>query len=195
VSAGRGKIMVRILVVYGTTDGHTAKIANVIADTLRSHGAVVDLHKAGRTQCLLDQYDGVIVAAPVRGGRYRKPVSRWVRTHAAALNARTTAFVSVSLGILQHDPAVDRTLQAIVNRFLAETGWHPVVTKSIAGALLYTRYNWFIRRVMKRIAAKAGGDTDTTRDYEYTDWQDLRTFAGQFELQLAHGTARPETAA
>jgi menaquinone-dependent protoporphyrinogen oxidase len=86
-------------------------------------------------------------------------------------------------------------LQAIINRFLAETGWHPVVTKSIAGALLYTRYNWFIRRVMKRIAAKAGGDTDTTRDYEYTDWQDLRTFAGQVELQLVHGTARPETAA
>jgi menaquinone-dependent protoporphyrinogen oxidase len=191
----QGEIMDRILVVYGTTDGHTAKIASFIADTLRSHGQVVNVHQAGRTQCLPDHYDGVVVAAPLRGGNYLKPVRRWVRAHAAALNARTTAFVSVSLGVLQHDPAVDRTLKAIINRFLAETGWHPVVTKSVAGALLYTRYNWFIRRVMKRIAAKAGGHTDTTRDYEYTDWQDLRTFAGQFELQLTHGTARPETAA
>jgi menaquinone-dependent protoporphyrinogen oxidase len=187
--------MARILAVYGTTDGHTAKIASVIADTLRSRGAVVDVHQAGRTHCLPDHYDAVVVAAPVRGGTYLKPVRRWVRAHAAALNTRTTAFVSVCLSVLQHDPAVDRTLTAIMNRFFAETGWHPVVTKPVAGALLYTRYNWFIRRVMKRIAAKAGGDTDTTRDYEYTDWQDLRTFAGQFELQVARAAARPETAA
>ena len=65
-----------------------------------------------------------------------------------------------------------------------------MVTKPVAGALPYTRYNWFIRRVMKRIAAKAGGDTDTTRDYEYTDWQDLRSFAEQFGVLAArHATA------
>ena len=33
---------------------------------------------------------------------------------------------------------------------------------------------------MKRIVAKAGGGTDTTRDYEYTDWNDLRAFALEF---------------
>jgi menaquinone-dependent protoporphyrinogen oxidase len=44
--------------------------------------------------------------------------------------------------------------------------------------------------VMKRIAAKAGGDTDATRDYEYTDWQDLRGFTEQFGLLVA----RPVTA-
>ena len=97
-----------------------------------------------------------------------------------SLNARPTGFVSVCLGVLQHDAAVDRTLQTIMSRFLAETGWQPVVTKQVAGALPYTRYNWFIRLVMKRIAAKAGGDTDTTRDYESTDWEDLRSFTEQF---------------
>jgi len=33
---------------------------------------------------------------------------------------------------------------------------------------------------MKRIVRKAGGDIDTSRDYEYTDWDDLRRFAGEF---------------
>jgi menaquinone-dependent protoporphyrinogen oxidase len=33
---------------------------------------------------------------------------------------------------------------------------------------------------MKRIVSKGGGDTDTSRDYEYTDWEDLRTFAREF---------------
>ena len=27
--------------------------------------------------------------------------------------------------------------------------------------------------MMKRIVAKAGGDTDTSKDYVYTDWADL----------------------
>ena len=41
--------------------------------------------------------------------------------------------------------------------------------KHVAGALLYTRYNIFKRWIMKRIVAKAGGDTDVSRDYDYTD--------------------------
>jgi len=38
--------------------------------------------------------------------------------------------------------------------------------------------------MMKRIVGKAGGGTDTTRDYEYTDWNDLRAFAGEFARQV-----------
>jgi menaquinone-dependent protoporphyrinogen oxidase len=182
-------IMTRILIVYGTTDGHTAKVAGAIADALRAGGAVVDVHQIGRAHCLPDGYDGVIVASPLRGGKYLKPVRRWVHAHAAVLNVRSTVFVSICLGVLQHDPAVNRALNAIVVRFLAETGWRPTVTKLVAGALPYTRYNWFIRRVMKRIAAQAGGDTDTTRDYEYTDWPDLRGFADQVgRLVARHAT-------
>ena len=33
---------------------------------------------------------------------------------------------------------------------------------------------------MKRIVAKAHGDTDTSRDYEYTEWNDIRQFANDF---------------
>lgn len=180
--------MTRILVLYGTTDGQTARIADAIAQALRARGASVEVQQADGTDDRPEGYDGVIVAAPVRAGRYQKSIRRWVRRHADALNGRTTAFVSVCLGILQHDPAVDRTLNAIVDGMLSETGWRPTLVKPVAGALRYTRYNWFLRRMMRRIAAKAGGDTDTTRDYEYTDWQDLRTFAEQFAQQVVRST-------
>jgi menaquinone-dependent protoporphyrinogen IX oxidase len=33
---------------------------------------------------------------------------------------------------------------------------------------------------MKRIVAKTGGPTDTTIDYEYTNWHELYEFADQF---------------
>src|SRR5207344_933045 len=108
------------------------------------------------------------------------PVRRWVRSHAAALAGRSTAFVSVCLGVLQKTPAVDRELGAIMDRFFTATGWRPTETKIVAGALPYSKYGWLKRRMMRRIAAKAQGDTDMTRDYEYTDWEDLRTFARRF---------------
>jgi len=34
--------------------------------------------------------------------------------------------------------------------------------------------------VMKWIAGKAGGSTDTSRDHEYTDWDALGRFAAEF---------------
>jgi menaquinone-dependent protoporphyrinogen oxidase len=52
--------------------------------------------------------------------------------------------------------------------------------KVVAGALPYTRYNRLTRWAMKRIVTKAHGDTDTSRDYEYTDWNDVRQFARDF---------------
>jgi flavodoxin len=39
--------MARILVVYGTTEGHTAKVAGAITETLHRAGAAVDVSAAG----------------------------------------------------------------------------------------------------------------------------------------------------
>ena len=82
-----------------------------------------------------------------------------------------------------------RDLDAIIDRFVTETGWRPTTTKIVAGALLYTRYNWLKRLVMRRIARKAGGDTDTTRDHVYTDWNDVRGFAEGFGRWVCRGLA------
>ena len=86
-------------------------------------------------------------------------------------------------------------MASIVARFAVETGWTPPHTKQVAGALLYRKYNFFMRWVMKRIAAKAGGDTDTSRDYEYTDWNDVRAFASQFGRTVTVASARAVLAA
>jgi menaquinone-dependent protoporphyrinogen oxidase len=113
-----------------------------------------------------------------------------VKRNAADLNALPCAFVSVSLGILQKfDPAVMADLDAIVKRFATATGWNPGVIKHVAGALLYTHYNVFVRWIMKRMAAKAGGETDTSKDYVYTDWNDLRAFADEFRRRLETAAA------
>lgn len=174
--------MTTILIVYGTTDGHTRKIAQVLAENLRAQFCSVDLvDSAGQLKRLSPEgYDGVIIAASVHIGSYQRAVADWVRAHAQMLNLLPTAFLSVCLGVLEKSTKSRQELLRIMRRFLDRVGWRPKITKMVAGALPYTRYNWLKRTLMKRIVAKAGGDTDTTRDYEYTDWNDLRAFSRDF---------------
>ncbi len=172
--------MTRLLIVYGTTDGQTGKIARFLSGELASLGAVVDVCNAAESSPHPGGYDGVIVAASVHASGYQRALVRWVRGHAEPLRAITSAFVSVCLGILQKDLAVHRELGAIINRFEGRTGWKPTRVTIAAGALLYTRYGWLKRAVMRRIARKARGSTDVSRDHEYTDWYELSDFAGEF---------------
>ena len=174
--------MTRILIVYGTTDGHTRKIAEVLAEDLRANLCSVDILDVAGPQWRLspEGYDGVIVAASVHIGDYQRAVARWVRAHAPMLNTMPTAFLSVCLAVVERRIEARQEILRIMQRFLKRCGWQPTITRMVAGALPYTRYGWLKRRMMKRIIAKAGGDTDTTRDFEYTDWIDLRNFAQDF---------------
>src|SRR5205809_961299 len=174
--------MNHILIVYGTTDGHTRTIAQVLAEDLRAHLCSVDVLDAGGAfnRMSPEGYDAVIVAASVHIGAYQKSVARWVRIHAKALNLVPSAFLAVCLAVLEQRPEPRQGVETIMRRFLRQCGWRPMMTRLLAGAVLYTRYPWLKKWMMKRIVAKAGGGTDTTRDYEYTDWNDLRAFALEF---------------
>jgi menaquinone-dependent protoporphyrinogen oxidase len=175
----------RILILYGTTDGHTATIARRLASMLETRGAASDPIDAARARPLPSRYDAVIVAASVHTGAYQPEVRRWVHEHSLALADMPTAFISVCLGVLQPDPAVQEKVKATIDRFLTSTGWRPTAIKSVAGAVLYTRYGWLKRWLMRRIVRKAGGGTDTSQDYEYTDWKDLERFANRFAALVA----------
>jgi len=186
--------MARILVLYGTTDGHTLKVATALGDTLRAQVADTDVVNAAINPPRADDYDAVAVAASIHAGGFQTSVHRWVQENATALNERPTAFVSVCLAVLQADPKVQGQVAETVERFVKTTGWKPNMRKAVAGALLYRNYNWIKRWTMKRIVAKAGGDTDTSRNYEYTDWNDLRAFAAKFGGLVRNSVARKRSA-
>jgi menaquinone-dependent protoporphyrinogen oxidase len=182
--------MARVLVVFATTEGHSAKVAQAIRDRLVVKGHDADVVDAAVSAPDPEDYDAVVVAASLHIGRYQREIGQWVKDHSAALNQMPTAFVSVCLGILEHKPQVDRSLQSILEAFVRSTSWQPVQTKIVAGALKYSHYNFVKRWLMKRIAKKAGGDTDTTRDYEYTDWEDLQEFVDRFSARLRTALVR-----
>jgi len=177
--------MTRILVVYATTEGHTAQIARRLSDRLSVRNAIVDVVNARATHLGPSGYDGVIVAASVHTGTYQSEVRHWVRRYAALLNDMPTAFVSVCLGVLQKEPEVQREVAATVEQFVSQTGWQPTLTRSVAGAVLYTRYGWVKKRLMRYIVSKVNGPTDMTRDHVFTDWADLDRLADTFGAEVA----------
>ena len=174
--------MSKVLILYGTTDGHTRKIAAAFAAALRAERCDVTVVDAQDVtpDVRPERFDGVVVAASVHARGYQRPVQRWVHAHSAQLNHMPTVFLSVCLGILERRPDVQREVFEIMRVFERRTGWQPTVDKPVAGALLYRQYGLIKRWIMRRIVEQGGGDTDTSRNYEYTDWEELRALARDF---------------
>lgn len=180
-----------IAIVYATREGHTCRIAHFAECVLRRLGRTVDVFEAGpEPRIELSGYAGVIVAASVHAGRHERELIRFVRDHRRALSQIPTAFLSVTLsaaGAQRKDATAAEheefaaAVDEMLDTFFKETGWTPTYTKAVAGALLYSKYNFLVRRIMRRIARKAGGGTDTSMDYIYTDWGDLSAFVEEFE--------------
>ncbi len=171
--------MATVLVVYATRDGQTRKIAERIATVLRVRRHAVELLDAARPSRELDlgRFQAVFVGSPIHAQGYLRPVVRFVQEHRAALERVPTLFFSVGLAVLSKVSDGRAQTMEIVDKLIATTGWRPGRIELVAGALPYTRYNFLVRFVMRRISKKEGGDTDTSRDYEYTDWSAVDRFA------------------
>lgn len=174
--------MKQMLVAYATTEGQTRHIATYLADQLQRSGQAVDIVDvtSPTVASLSPIYAAVILAGSVHTGAHQSALRDFVKHNRDWLNACPTALLSVSLTAALSDDASRAECRAQAQKFLDETGLVPGVVLPVAGALPYTQYDWFKRFAMKSIAKKRGGDTDTSRDFEYTDWTALAAFAREF---------------
>jgi len=171
-----------VLVVYGTTEGQTRKIAEYIADNLKERGVEFDLVDSATASATLTQpvYVAAIACGSLHQHKFQGALVHFLRANKAWLDGIPTAFVSVSLAAALKDEQSRAELREVVEAFYRDTGWTPAITRHVAGALRYSQYDYFKRLIMKLIAKHQGGDTDTSRDYEYTDWDDLKHFVEEF---------------
>jgi menaquinone-dependent protoporphyrinogen oxidase len=183
------KAMANVLIVYATKEGQTGRIATRMAETFRAEGHDVELVNTEQTPVrgALDRFRLVLVGAPIHAQGYPRSIVRFVRDHRALLERLPSAFFSVGLAVCSRTSDGRAQTLELVERFVQKTGWRPRRIELIAGALPYTKYDFVTRFVMRRIVAKEGGDTDTSRDYEYTDWPRVAAFA----QELAHEIATP----
>lgn len=178
--------MKRILIVYGTSYGQTLKIATFIADVLRIQNWSVDLIDTSRPREIhFDTYNAVIAGASVQASGFQRKFQKFMQAHSEELAKKPVAFFSVCLEILETDnPKVQRAERKIATDFFQDVNLIPKLWTIFAGGLPYTKYGWFTRQIMRTISKRAGGDTDTTRDFEYTNWNDVRKFVSEFLISL-----------
>jgi menaquinone-dependent protoporphyrinogen oxidase len=180
----------RIALFYATREGQTRRIAEHIASGLRARKLEVDVFDVGELPASIDwsRYGSACVAASVHLGHHEKEMLVFVRNHRRELERLGASFLSVTLSEAgAEDPRAPTArreqaaadVKRMVALFVQETGWNPAHVLPVAGALAYSRYNFLVWFVMKRIARKAGAPTDTSRDYELTDWAALDRFVAQ----------------
>jgi menaquinone-dependent protoporphyrinogen oxidase len=184
--------MANILAVYGTAYGQTERVVLEVARVLGDMGHKVTTIKGDRPGSFsFDGVDAVLVASSVLYGRHHRYIRTFVRRYATYLNALPSALVSVS-GAAAGDSAQARSeAQEYVDRLLEGTGWRPGLVELVGGAIAYTRYGPVTRWIIRQISKRKGGPTDTSRDYDLTDWAAVDRFARRFAAALTEPVPAP----
>jgi len=159
-----------VLVAYGTTNGSTARIAEVVAAALRERGLTAEVHPAGSVTDLRP-YDAVVVGGALYAGRWHRDARRFVRRHRRAL-------VRLPLWLFSSGPldtsAAERDIPPVrgVQRALTSLGARGHVT--FGGCLEEGARGWVAGRIL---AADKGGD--------FRDFEAIGAWAGQVARELA----------
>jgi menaquinone-dependent protoporphyrinogen oxidase len=164
------------LVLYGTGEGQTAKVAERVRDALvgRGHDATA-VDAADSESVDVGAFDAAIVGASVHRGTHQSSVRSFLENNREALSVRPTAFFQVSLSSATSDGR--ERAAGYVDELLDSTGWNPDRIGLFGGALRYSEYGFIERLVMRRIAKRELPDADTAGDTEFTDWATVDDFA------------------
>ncbi len=170
-----------VLIIYGTTEGQTRKIAEWTATYIRDREHHVELRDSAAPMSDLDLglFHAFIIAASVHQQYHQETVTNFAIAHQKLLNAKTSAFISVSLSaVLERAEA-----QGYADHFVSVTGWKPSMTLLLGGALRFSEYDYFQVQIVKFIVMKDGVTAPSQSDREFTDWKTLADFIDAF-LQL-----------
>jgi menaquinone-dependent protoporphyrinogen oxidase len=171
----------RVLIAYGTTDGMTARIADRMAQTLRTAGHAVEVHRTdARRAPDLAGFDAVLVGGSLHAGGFQRSMRRFVRRNLQTLRRVPSGFFSVCMAIASKHERSREDAREIARALPRELGWAPLAVEVIAGALMFSRYGFLRRLIMVKIARKEMGEIDTRRDHVFTDWAAVDRFALEF---------------
>lgn len=169
----------KTLVLYSSQDGQTEAIAKAIAKHIEGLGGKCDVIALDADlQWDVAQYHSVLIGASIRYGHFSKALLHFTQRYADQLNTMPSAFFSVNLTARKPDKCTPET-NVYTRKFLLVTPWKPTLSAVFAGALRYPRYNWLDRMMIRFIMRLTGGETDTTKEVEYTDWTKVAQFAQQ----------------
>ena len=170
-------ISINTLVLYSSVDGQTLKIINHIKQSILGDVTILNIDDNPHIDFSL--YQKVLVGASIRYGNFRPNIIKFVNKHKQQLDAVSNAFFVVCLTARKPEKAIPEN-NAYMKKFDQLSEWQPQLKGVFAGALLYSRYNWWQTLLIQLIMKMTGGSTDKTQDLELTDWQKVDIFSKQF---------------
>ena len=174
--AGGKNTMSNLIMIYSTTDGHTKKILDHINKICARKHTVRQIPIEAVSNLDLSCFDKIVLGAGVRYGDHKTEIYDFVKSSKKILEAKETFFFSVNLVARKRDKSSSNT-NPYIRKFLAKTSWAPSETDVFAGKLCYPKYSFLDRNIIRCIMAITDGPTNTSRCYEFTNWDSVTSFA------------------
>lgn len=171
----------KALLLYSSREGQTKKIIEHIAGQLTAMECDIrDLHQMEVVDWAA--YDKVLIGASIRYGHLNKKLYQFIKQNLSELQHADAAFFCVNLTARKEDQGKDTPQGSVyVQTFLKKSPWQPSLIGVFAGALYYPRYGWFDKMMIRLIMTMTGGETDTSKEVEYTNWEKVTQFAQKFK--------------
>jgi len=169
----------KALILFSSRDGQTRQIAATIANTLKARQECDLVNILHASSVDWSQYDRVLIGASIRYGHFHPQVAKFVKQNLAEIRQRASGFFSVNLTARKPEKRTPQT-NAYTRKFLLQSPWEPDCCAVFAGALRYPRYGFFDRIMIQLIMRMTGGETDASKEVEYTNWDQVNRFAHEF---------------
>ena len=168
------------LIIYSSTDGHTKRICQRVYNFLYNDNLVklVSLDEVSKLE--LSNFDKIVIGASIRYGKHSKQLYKFINLNKNKLNQKKTAFFTVNVVARKREKNTADTNPYIKN-FLKISEWIPNKIEVFAGRVDYPGYNFFDKYLIKFIMFITNGPTDTSKSYEFTDWNKVDVFAKELK--------------
>ena len=158
--------------IYSSSNGQSLKICEALNKNKES--LIIDMDMLKTTK--LDNFDQIVIGASVKYGDHNKKVYEFVKKNRALLEKKKTVFFSVNATARKSEKNTPKTNPYII-KFLKKTNWTPDHIGVFAGMIDFPNYNFIEKYIIKLIMWITNGPTDTSKTFEFTNWEDVKKFS------------------
>ena len=158
--------------IYSSSNGQSLKICEALNKNKES--SIIDMDTSKTTK--LDNFDQIVIGASVKYGDHNKKVYEFVKKNRVLLEKKKTVFFSVNATARKSEKNTPKTNPYII-KFLKKTNWTPDHIGVFAGMIDFPNYNFIEKYIIKLIMWITNGPTDTSKTFEFTNWEDVKKFS------------------
>ena len=158
--------------IYSSSNGQSLKICETLNEEKES--LILNIDRINSVN--LDNFDQIIIGASVKYGDHNKKIYNFVKNNKILLKRKKTVFFSVNATARKSEKNTPNTNPYII-KFLKKTNWKPDHIGVFAGKIDFPNYNFLEKYIIKFITWITNGPTDTTKTYEFTDWDAVKKFS------------------